>query len=351
MIGLLISMGVVLLAFLGTFVAGYPFDESRPPVGLWLTVEMMVLLGLALVYFTFGTVPGKLMAIAQTTYRETIRRSLFWLLVGFFAFLMALSAFIPYFTFGEDVKMMKIVELSMILLPMLVLTVFTASISISEEIEERTTIALLSKPVSRRQFLLGKFVGILASSLLMGLILTLVMGWTIDFKYAIDRNLAQDRPGDPYEITAMENALSFLPGALTASLRYPLVIFHEIQAIAAGVVLGLCQVMILTAVAVALATRLPMVVNLVICLSVFFVGRLTPVLQAQSQGNTLVNFMANVFGTVLPGLNYYDLEPAIVSDVPVPWGAYVAHAGLHGLIYTAIALLFGLILFEDQDLS
>ncbi len=348
MIGLLVAMGVVLLTMVVTYVAGYPFAEESTPVGLWLTVETLLLAGLGLVYLTFGTVPGKLLAIAQTTYRETIRRSLFWLLVGFFAFLMALSAFIPYFTFGEEIKMMKIVELSMILLPTLVLAVFTASISISEEIEERTTIALLSKPVSRRQFLLGKFVGIMAAVLLMGLILTLVMGFTIDFKYDLDKS---DRPGEPYEVTAMENTLTFLPGVVTGALRYLLRVFAEIQAIAAGVVLILCQVMILTAVAVALATRLPMVVNLVICLSVFFVGRLTHVLHAQTQGNPLVTFMANVFGTVLPGLNYYDLEPAIVSDVPVPWGAYVSQAGLHGVIYTAIALLFGLILFEDQDLS
>jgi ABC-type transport system involved in multi-copper enzyme maturation permease subunit len=349
MIALATIICVLFVAILGTGAAGYFLADQGVRVDLWLTVEVIAFLAAALIYFTFGTVPGKLMAIAQTTYRETIRRALFWLLLIFFACLMVLSAFIPYFTFGEDLKMMKDVELDMILLPTLILTIFTASISISEEVEERTTIALLSKPVSRRQFLLGKFVGILASALLMALILTLVMGWTIHFKYDLDRSL--ERPGDPQEITSMEQALSFLPGMAVGALKYILAIFHEIQAVAPGVVLILCQVMILTAVAVALATRLPMVVNLVICLTVFFVGRLTHVLKAQSADQPLVNFMAQVFGTVLPGLNYYDVGPAIVSDVTVPWGGYVAQAALHGVIYTAIALLFGLILFEDQDLS
>src|SRR5260370_4528915 len=51
---------------------------------------------------------------------------------------------------------------------MLVATVFgglAASVPITEEIEGRTAVTLMSKPVSRRQFLLGKFVGITLTAL------------------------------------------------------------------------------------------------------------------------------------------------------------------------------------------
>jgi hypothetical protein len=115
--------------------------------------------------------------------------------------------------------------------------------------------------------------------------------------------------------------------------------------------MNFCQVMIITSIAVALATRLPMVVNVIICLVAFLMGRLTHVLDEQSRGNTLVNFVAQVFSTALPGLNYYDVGPAIVGEVEVPWFGYVLPAFLHGLIYTSIALVFGLILFEDRDLA
>jgi hypothetical protein len=40
-----------------------------------------------------------------------------------------------------------------------------------------------------------------------------------------------------------------------------------------------------------------------------------------------------------------------VGEVEVPWFGYVLPAFLHGLIYTSIALVFGLILFEDRDLA
>src|SRR5205823_4854730 len=42
-----------------------------------------------------------------------------------------------------------------------------ASLSISEEIEGRTAVTVMSKPLSRRQFLLGKYLGILLAGLFM----------------------------------------------------------------------------------------------------------------------------------------------------------------------------------------
>jgi ABC-type transport system involved in multi-copper enzyme maturation permease subunit len=302
-----------------------------------------------LMFVGFGAAPPKIVAIAQATYRETIRQPLFWLLVVLFLCFMLLSVFLPYFTLGEDLKMMKDLQLDAILIPCLILTVFTASVSIAEEIEGRTAITVMSKPVSRRQFLLGKYFGILLAALLMAAILAVFMGWTINFK--IDQSPSEvERPGDPDEIVAMQRGLRFLPSQVVGALRYLLLVIQEIENLAPGIVLGFCQVAILTAVAVALATRLPMVVNLVVCLVVFFMGRLTHILEAKSQ-NTLVKFVAQVFDNLLPGLNYYDINPAIVTDIQIPWAEYVLPAAVHGLIYTGIVLLFGLILFEDRDLA
>jgi ABC-type transport system involved in multi-copper enzyme maturation permease subunit len=315
---------------------------------LWAAMLGVLALLLALIYFTFGTVPTKTLAVAQAAYRETVRQPLYWFLFVLTIMFMILSAFIPYFTLGEDLKMMKELQLDAILLPTLLLTVFTAAISISEEIEGRTAITLLSKPISRRTFLLGKFIGILCGALLMAIILGLFMSWTINLRIDIDR---MDRLPDPPEVEAAMDALSFLPGVITSAIHYFLQIMVSFAIMSPGLVLGFCQVMILTAVAVALATRLPMLVNVVTCVVIFLMGRLTPVLESQSKDNRLVNFVAQVFSTLLPGLNYYDVGPSIVSEISVPWVGYVLPALIHGLIYTAIALLFGLILFEDRDLA
>ena len=317
---------------------------------LWFTIVVVLLALGGLVYCTRWPLPGKLMAVAQATYREAIRQPLFLLLLLLSLAFMLLMVWIPYFTLGEDMKMMKGLQLDAIMVPMLLVTVFTSAISISEEIEGRTAITLLSKPLSRRQFLIGKFLGIYCSALLLGLILALFMGFAINYKYDYEGTWV-DRPPDFPEIKAAVAAVDFLPAAGRDGVRYILLVFHELRVMLPGVMMICCQVMILTAVAVALATRLPLLVNLVVCSVMFIMGRLAHVLKETSEGNRLVKFVAQVFETLLPGFNYYDVGPAISSGVTVPWLDYVGRAFTHGLIYTTIALLFGLILFEDRDVA
>ena len=120
----------------------------------------------------------------------------------------------------------------------------------------------------------------------------------------------------------------------------------------------------LVALAVALATRLPMVVNLCVILSVFLLANLSPVLvsigqKALQQPNAgavaqILSFTSQLFDMLLPGLTYFRVGPAVVSDTPLPIGqfwAYVGVASVYGLMYTCILLLLGLILFEDRDLA
>ncbi len=45
-----------------------------------------------------------------------------------------------------------------------------------------------------------------------------------------------------------------------------------------GLVLGFFEVTVLTAISVAISTRLPMLANLVVCILIFFLGHLSPVL-------------------------------------------------------------------------
>src|SRR5262249_34922446 len=101
---------------------------------------------------------------------------------------------------------------------------------------------------------------------------------------------------------------------------------NELAVTGLGLVLGFCQLMVLLAIAVALATRLPMLVNLVIFLVVFFLGHLAPILMAVSQKRyALVQFTARVFDTVLPGLEFYDTGPVVVRDAPLPQGEFALY--------------------------
>jgi hypothetical protein len=292
-------------------------------------------------------------AVALAAFREGVRQPMFWLIILFGAGLLLFSPFLPYFTFGEDMKMVRQIGYDTIMLAGVLFGVLASSMSISEEIEGRTAITVMSKPISRRQFLLGKFVGTLLAALLM----TGLLGWLFNgvtwFKLWFDRETISD----PFWVEAVRRDLSIaLGGPVVHFLVGSGIWFHEVVwETMPGLVFGFCQVMVLLAISVGLATRLPMVVNLVTCLLVFFLGHLTHVLvRVSEQRYALVNFMAKVFENVLPGLEYFDLSRLLVRDLPPDPGKfslYMASVVAYAVLYSVIALLFGLILFEDRDLA
>ncbi len=296
-------------------------------------------------------------AVGLAAFRESMRQPMFWVLFLGALVMLGIAPFIPYFTFGEDFKMVQEIGYDTIMLAATAFGVVAASMSISEEIEGKTAITLMSKPISRRQFLLGKFVGILLAALAM----TLLLGWffifLLDFKKSWDpwcMPEAQLKAGDPAWVKALLTDYD-LQGEARQFVQGAGAWIDQLVSVGLGLVLGYGQLMVLLAIAVALATRLPMIVNLVVCLVVFFLGHLTPILVAVSRERyALVRFTAEVFRTVLPGLEFYDMGPAVVRDAPLPpadFAWYVLSLTGYSVLYTAIALLFGLILFEDRDLA
>jgi hypothetical protein len=290
-------------------------------------------------------------AVALAAFREGIRQPMFWMLTGTGVIFMLVSPYIPYFTFGEDYKMLKELGYSVIMLLAVVFAVLAAAMSISEEIEGRTAITLMSKPVSRRQFLIGKYLGNLLAALLM----TAILGWcfliVLWYKPIFD---GEPLPTPPW-IEATRLAFPAVPDTVLNFSLGALEWLDLAGATAPGVLLGFCQVMVLLAIAVALATRLPLVVNLVTCLVIFFLGHLSPVLVQVSEGKfRLVNFMAQFFNILLPGLEFFNLGNLIAHDASPPPGAFLMYVGsvtVYAVLYAIMALLFGLILFEDRDLA
>lgn len=329
---------------------------------LGLDLFVVILAGMLLIWPKGG-------AVAFAAFREGLRQPMFWLMAGLAVLMMVFSPFIPYFTFGEDHKMVQELGYDIILIAAVLFGVLAASMSIAEEIEGRTAITLMSKPVSRRQFLLGKFVGIFLAAAFLTVILGWMFVWLIEYKEWYDnvgRYDINNRSGATLPIPASlaeflirwspeGEARDFLQGVglwvIGAADTLP------------GLILGLCKVMVLLAISVSLATRLPMVANIVSCLVIYLLGHLTPVLihiakqreldTAGTVGQMLV-FMAQLFEVLLPGLELLGVGTAIVSDAPPEPIAYLWYVGsvvLYALVYTAIALLFGLILFEDRDLA
>lgn len=337
---------------------------------LQMTLDAFILLFALLV-----AVWPKAGAVAQAAFLEGVRQPMFWLLTGLAALAMVVWIVLPYYTFGEDYLVVKQLGYDTIMLAAVLFGGLAASLSISEEIEGRAAITVMSKPVSRRQFMFGKFAGILLAAMFMfGMLgvlfegVLLVKHWfdKLDPLTVVESQTTQVRigvvPTPAWVIETLDRWA--LPAGITDVLRgMGQWTAHTLDTLP-GLILCFSQVMVLVGLAVALATRVPMVVNLVTVLVVYLVSHLTPVLVAiagraqDAQPNSpvprLLGFVARVFDTVLPDLGSFSMDPALLSDAAPPadlFARYVGAVTLYGFVYTAIVLLFGLILFEDRDLA
>ncbi|HMF19678.1 MAG TPA: ABC transporter permease subunit, partial [Gemmataceae bacterium] len=215
-------------------------------------------------------------AVALSAFREGVRQPMFWLLGGTAFLIIGASPFVPYFTFGEDLKMVKELGYALTMLAAAAFAVIAASMSVSEEIEGRTAVTLMSKPVSRRQFLLGKFSGILMAALFMTVFLGWFLVWIVLFGTGYIRLPGQVDPPDPQWTVNL--AQSLFPSSGADLLRGLFLWVDDVVLTLPGLVIGFCQVMVFLAIALALATRLPVVVNWTICLAVYYLGHLTPIM-------------------------------------------------------------------------
>jgi ABC-type transport system involved in multi-copper enzyme maturation permease subunit len=273
---------------------------------------------------SLGSTTGVIMA---ATLKEAVRQPVFPLVVGLAVLLTVINTYVPFFTLGEDVKMLKDCGLATILIAGLLLATWTASMSIAEEIEGKTAMTLLSKPVNRLQFILGKYLGILLAVLVAYLPMVLTLCACAYYKVFYDARESSEQN--------VNHA-----GALVIMLQ-----------VMPGVALSFLETAVMTAISVAISTRLPMVVNMVSCLTIFVIGHLTPALVAAGVFKLeLVEFMANLLATILPALDIFNIQAAVATGKMVP-PQYLGLAALYCVAYSAAGILAAFLLFEDRDLA
>ena len=290
----------------------------------WTVVSLLTLM---LTYGFFRLVPRRIAAVASATTKEAIGQPIFAVALIVGVVLLLAFIVIPYNTFGEDVKMLKDSGLTLIKVLALLVVVWTASVSVAEEIEGRTALTVLSKPLTRTQFILGKFAGLVLVALLVFMILGTVLLATTSLKVVYDAR--EGSKLDPIWRDCADEMITVVP----------------------GLVLSLLETILLAAVSLAVSTRLGIVPNLIICFTVYVLGHLVPLIVQSSVGKfAIVRFVGQLFATLLPVLEHFTIEAAVVGGVPVPW-SYLGWAALYAALYSTVALLVALVLFQDRDLA
>ncbi len=286
--------------------------------------------------------------ILRHTFREATTQPIYALLLIVGAAVLGIYCSLPFFTFGEDTLMFKSVGLDVVLVIALLLALFAAARTVHEEIEDRTMLTLMSKPVARYQVIIGKFLGLIASSALAIALLGGVLAFCIWLRVPRDFGL----PAEPVETFAVER-LDRLRSLHLNGLWPQLVLLWM-------------QVGVLVAIATAISTRFGIVVSLPAALLLYIVGNLTRFIAAAADGaGGAVEGLAWVLTTLLPFLRVFDLTeltvygqiaaageaPNLASTTVGRLWTYVGAALLYFVAYCAFVLTLAIASFRTRELG
>jgi ABC-type transport system involved in multi-copper enzyme maturation permease subunit len=292
-----------------------------------IVITAVATAALFLLYILQRTAMPRTSAVALSTLKSEVAQPLFTIMMSLGITALFLFLFVPYNTFGEDIKMLKDSGMTLIMVLCIIQAIWASSTSVSDEIEGRTALTVLSKPIGRRAFIIGKFLGIAWT---VGVMFVVMGCWFLVW--------VSYKPIYDAKETAAE-----LP--IWQSCHY------EMIGIVPGLVLAFMETLVLAALSVAISTRLPMLANFILCFTVYVLGHLTPLLVQSSAGQfEAVEFVANLLATVLPILDHFNIQAAVAAGVGVP-PDYLGWSLVYCLIYGMIALLLALLLFEDRDLA
>lgn len=304
---------------------------------------------------------------------ELIRQPIFLLLTTSSSLFIVFLASIPYFGFGDDPKLVKDSALAVMLLAGLLGAVLSASNSLAREIRTGTALAVLAKPVSRTQFLLAKYLGLISALAV------------LSFVNLIAVLLASRMGYDAYGSTDWL-ALGFFAGAVLLAyalggfsnyfLRRPFVsdavlclvittvlaflainFFTQegkLQAFGTGIdwrmipaglliVFALC---ILAALALLCSTRLELISTLAICSAFFLLGLMSDYFY----DHVKQYWWASIPYALLPNWQLLWMADALEEGKTIPW-SYLAQALGYMLAYVGASLLIALGLFEERELA
>jgi len=322
-----------------------------------------------------------LSAITKNSFREIIRQPVYGVLILTGMVLIGASPAITMFSMARDESLMVDIGLTTIMLLGLVIAVLSATQVISREIEAQTVGAVLSKPVARFTFVLGKFLSVSLAMAVSWFVLTVVLLATLRIGVPSSASWEPDVPAFVallaplflaiglgmycnffyrwnFASTAVALAFAFYALALAGMLlispawqfQFIPMVFLQRHAgeVAKTAVLVFLGVWVLSSIAVAASVRLNVVVNVVICLTVFFVGMISQFLFGRFADDAWWAWAAL---RVVPSLHVFWVGDALMSEAPFIPMPYVQMASVYAVVYCGAMVAFAAFLFERREVT
>jgi len=317
-----------------------------------------------------------LVTIAKNTLIETLRQPIYAVIISIALLLFLISPSLAMYTMDDDNKLLREIGLSTLFLASLFIAIFSASGAVSIELENKTIMTVLTKPVQRPIFLIAKFLGVLLAVALAHYLCTVALLMAI-------RHGVMETASDTHDWTVLGAAgvivvvttvlsaffnyvydwkftsTAIVIAAILATAGLVFLIFIDenlkfnpggngIHALdVCGSILLFLAAMVIAALAVAVSTRFNTMVTLSACVGIFLLGLISDYVFGRFAD---VYLWARIGRFIVPNLQVFWISDAIYEGSRVP-PSYIFISGSYALGYTAAILALAIALFQRKQIG
>ncbi|NHC34899.1 ABC transporter permease [Scytonema millei] len=256
--------------------------------------------------------PTRVFTIGSNVFREVVRDRILYIIALYALLLGGAVMLIPQIAGGAEDKIILDFGLAAMNVLGLIVAVFVGTGLVNKEIEKRTVLVLIAKPISHSEFITGKHLGLAA---VLG---ALVTAMTVIFLALLQLN----------------------------QLAYPL------GSILLAVVYLFLQLSLITAIALVLGVFTSTVLATLLCFGIYLMGNLSQDLLEfgrLSKNPAIEQLVRNLY-LVLPDLSRLDLKnQAVYGFSALPDAMTLITNAIYGVVYTVLMLAIAIIVFSRRE--
>ena len=254
----------------------------------------------------------RISTVALGAFKESVRERVLYNLVIFAFLLIGAAILMGNISVGVERIILVNLGLSAISIFGFLIAIFIGIGLVSKEIERRTLYNILSKPVSRAEFILGKYAGLLV---------TLVVNTTM-------------MTAGFYAALAIQNG-SLAPGDF---------------ALLSAVYLILLQLAIVVGVAIFFSCISSSILSAVFTVCLFVIGNFSDDIRAfgQGSGSPVLGKLTAALYYLLPNFGNFNVIDQVAHGARIPAEFLLANTG-YALLYIAVLLSASILIFEERE--
>jgi ABC-type transport system involved in multi-copper enzyme maturation permease subunit len=280
--------------------------------------------------------------IAKTTFGEAMRKKILNVFLIVAVAMIVLSLSFLQLGFQNDLTTVKGFGLLIILLAGFIISLILTVSLIPNEMERRTIYTILSKPVNRYEFLIGKFLGGILTLTVNMALMAIVFIVMVAIKSACS--------GDAAGLAKVGEAAIQSGGTVASKVG----IFDP--SLLLGIFLIYLEFFLFSAVVMFFSVFLTPTVNFFASTSVWFLGSFSPMWQSIAKSNNpdtsiVTRYFYKAVSTIVPNFDLYNIQNRLihphheVRSIPV----YVSGVVGYSLLFATVLILIAVVAFDRKE--